>query len=187
MLTQPERHWPFAWNPRRLTVEHMNALDLRLEDESVDAVFSSSSVEHFGQREDVARSLDEAFRVLKPGGVLSVSSEFRLRGDRPGVPGVLMFDMDDIDGVFLGSRDWTLIEPFDLTVSAATMATAAEFKKVANDQGSQIARVGGLWTHHIEYAQYPHIVLSLQKRTFTSFHLALRKAGELPRSAIQHA
>jgi FkbM family methyltransferase len=175
MLTNPERHWPFAWNPRRLTVAHMNALDLRVETESVDAIFSSSSVEHFGQRSDVARSLDEAFRVLKPGGVLSVSTEFRLRGERPGIPGVLMFDQDDIETVFLGSRDWGLIEPFDPTVSAATMATEADFKKVVADQEIQVARFGGHWTHHLEF-EYPHIVLSLPKRTFTSFHLALRKA-----------
>lgn len=180
MLTNPGFHWPFAMNPNRLTVEHMNALGLRLEDESVDAIFSSSSIEHFGQRGDVARALDEAFRVLSPGGVLSVSSEFRLRGERPGVPGALMFDEDDIDRLFLGSRDWSLIEPFDPRVSGATMATVTDFERVANDQLSQVARYGGHWTHHIEFAHYPHIVLSFPKHTFTSFHLALRKAGKPP-------
>ena len=187
MLTNPEFHWPFTMNSNRLTVEHMDALALRLEDESVDAIFSSSSVEHFGQRSDVARALDQAFRVLRPGGVLSVSSEFRLRGERPGVPGVLMFDEDDIDKLFLGTRDWSLIEPFDPNASVATMATVADFNRVVNDQGSQVARYGGLWTHHVEFAQYPHIVLSFPRHTFTSFHLALRKAGELPRKRTRRA
>jgi hypothetical protein len=140
-------------------------------------VFSSSSIEHFGDRGDVQRAMDEAFRVLEPGGILSVSSEFRLKGDRPGLPGTLLFDVDDVYDLFVGNRDWALLGPFDGSTSEATLATAISFMDAAADQQVQVARLGGLWTHHIAYQRYPHLVLRHRACTFTSFHLALRKAS----------
>lgn len=177
MLTDPGRHWPFPWEPDRLEVRHMDALHLELPDASFDGVFSSSSIEHFGERSDVRRALDEIFRVLRPGGVLSLSTEFRISGPPPGVPGVLMFGADEIEDLFVGGRDWSLLEPFDRSVSAATLATEAPFAEVAAAQQVQIDRAGGLWTHLLRHDRYPHIVLDLAGRVFTSFHLALRKHG----------
>ena len=175
MLVNPGGHWPFLWDPTRLRVEDMSALALDLPDESVSGVFSSSSIEHFGDRNDVAKSLDEVWRVLRPGGILSISTEFRLEGDRPGIPGALLFDQEDVRTIFLGKRKWSLVEPFDDSVSPATWGSLSPFLDVAEDQNRQVARLGGLWTHHVTYARYPHILLEHQGRTFTSFHLALRK------------
>jgi FkbM family methyltransferase len=175
MLVNPGGHWPFLWDPTRLRVEDMNALALDLPDESVSGVFSSSSIEHFGDRNDVAKSLDEAWRVLRPGGILSISTEFRLEGERPGIPGALLFDQEDVRTIFLGERKWSFVEPFDDSVSPATWGSLSPFLDVAEDQNRQVARLGGLWTHHVTYARYPHILLEHQGRTFTSFHLALRK------------
>src|ERR1044072_2794087 len=64
MLSEPELFAPPpppGWNPRRLVAQHMDALDLRYEDESFDAVFSSSSIEHFGTFSDVRRSIEEIY------------------------------------------------------------------------------------------------------------------------------
>ena len=91
MLTDPDLHWPFEWNPRRLVVQHMDALDLRYEDESFDGVFSGSSIEHFGGHAEAERSMDEMFRVLRPGGICAIATEFRLAGPSPGLPGCLLF------------------------------------------------------------------------------------------------
>ena len=155
----------------------MDALDLDLPDGSFDGVFSSSSVEHFGERADVGRALDEIFRVLRPGGVLSVSTEFRISGPPPGFPGVLLFGADEISELFVGDRDWSLLEPFDPSVSAATAATVVPFAEVSAAQQAKVDRMGGLWMHRLDYDGAPHIVLEHQGRVFTSFHLALRKHG----------
>jgi glycosyltransferase involved in cell wall biosynthesis/SAM-dependent methyltransferase len=176
MLTDPGAHWPLVWAPERLEVRHMDAMELKLEDESFGGVFSSSSIEHFGDRVDVERAIDEVFRVLEPGGIFSVSSEFRLGGSRRDIPGALIFDLDDVHELFVGRRDWELVEPFDPSVSEATMASAISLTDAAADQMGQVARLGGLWQHHITYRRYPHLVLRAGESTFTSFHLALRKS-----------
>lgn len=80
MLIEPGRYAGGAWNPRRLVVQHMSGLDLQYEDCSFDGIYSSGSIEHFGTLADVARAASEMCRVLKPGGVAALSTEFRLSG-----------------------------------------------------------------------------------------------------------
>jgi SAM-dependent methyltransferase len=175
MLTDPGWHWPFAWHPERLRVAHMNALDLRFPAESFHAIFSSSSIEHVGGRRSIARSLDEMYRVLAPGGILSISSEYRIAGPPPGIPGVAMFDAQDIDELFVAEREWSLLDPFNDSISPSTLETVADFATVNDDQRRQVDELGGHYTHLLEFASYPHIVLSRPPHVFTSFHVALRK------------
>ncbi|HEV2760400.1 MAG TPA: class I SAM-dependent methyltransferase, partial [Acidimicrobiales bacterium] len=175
MLDDPYEHWPFEWNPRRLVVQHMDALDLRYEDESFDGVFSSSSIEHFGGHPEVERSMDEMFRVLRPGGVCAVTTEFRLAGPSPGIPGCLMFDPDELASRLIGDRAWTLISPLDLSVSDATLRTRVDVAGVVAQQLAQCDRDGGWFTHKLDYEHFPHIVMGFGEFTFTSIHLALRK------------
>ena len=80
MLTEPGQFWPGPWRGSRLTVQHMDGRDLQYDDESFDAVFSAGSIEHFGDLDDIARAASEACRVLKPGGVCSLSTEFLVSG-----------------------------------------------------------------------------------------------------------
>lgn len=44
------------------------------------------------------------------------------------------------------------------------------------DQQRQVREFNGYYTHLLEFASYPHIVLSRPPHVFTSFHLALRKS-----------
>ena len=86
------------WNPRRLVVQHMDALDLRCEDETFDGVFSCGSIEHFGTLENVAQAAREMARVLKPGGTMTVSTEFRISGPPGlGIPGAILFTREMIE------------------------------------------------------------------------------------------
>ena len=177
MLTDPGWHWPFAWRPRRLEVVHMDARELRFPDESFRGIFSSSSIEHFGDRRSIARALDEMHRVLAPGGVLSISSEYRIAGPRPGIPGAALFDAEDLEELFVGGRTWKPVDQFDGSISSETIDTSLDLAEVIADQDRQIHELGGYWTHLIEFERYPHIVLTCPSHVFTSFHLALQKDG----------
>jgi SAM-dependent methyltransferase len=175
MLVDPGRHWPGPWKRRRLVALHMDARTLEFEDDCVDAVFSSSSLEHFGGEDDVAQAMDEMFRVLKPGGVLTLSTELRLAGPPPGLPGILLFDEAQIRELVVGARDWDLLSPLRLDVSAATMATEQSFAEAAADVERHVAQHGELIFHQLDWSGYPHIVLRDGERAWTSVHLGLRK------------
>jgi SAM-dependent methyltransferase len=175
MLYEPGRHWPGPWNQRRLVVQHMNALALHYEDASFDGIFSSSSLEHFGTHEDVRRSMAEMFRVLKPGGLLSLSTEFRIEGPPPGMPGVLMFDRRDIESVIIGDLAWDLVSPLDLDVSPATRRTEALFSDALKDLGEHTRKNSHIVFHRLDWSRYPHVVLREKNLVWTSVHIALRK------------
>jgi SAM-dependent methyltransferase len=75
MLEDPSAHAPFPYREDRLDVRWMDARRLELPDESFDLVFSLSSFEHFGGRDDVAAAARELGRVLRPGGHAFVVTE----------------------------------------------------------------------------------------------------------------
>ena len=160
MLASPGEHAFLPWNEQRLVVQHMNALDLHYEDESFDGVFSSSSIEHFGEWEHVQRALAEIWRVLKPGGIATLTTEFRLRGRKRGFPGVLVFSAAELDNVIIRPLPWELVEPLDLRLSESTLATEVTL-------ADTIAGTA---------PDFPHIVVRNGRILFTSVHLALRKS-----------
>lgn len=167
MLTDPGRHWAGEWNPRRVVVQHMDALDLRYEDGSFDAVFSSGSIEHFGGHEEVHRAAREMHRVLRPGGVAVVSTEFRLEGPSPGLPGIMMLDRGDLTELLFEGVDWEPMSELDTSISEETLSTVTDLADAVAD------RAAG----RPEWSTYPHIVLRHDGHLFTSVHLAFRKAA----------
>jgi SAM-dependent methyltransferase len=157
---------PFAscpWNPRRLVVQHMDGRELRYEHESFDGVFSSSSIEHFGELDDVRQALAEMERVLRPGGIAALSTEYRLGGELRSLPGTLMFDAPELLSL-LAEPSWELVEPLRVEVSEATLAGVVDFDEAAAD-----LRAGRDWS------RYPHIVLTAGV-TWTSAHVVLLKS-----------
>lgn len=124
MLVDPVDFAPrnYAWNARRLVVQHMNAFDLRYDDNSFDGVFSCGSIEHFGTLENVAEAAAEMARVLKPGGILALATEFRLSGPEEGVgiPGAILFTPDHIQKYIV---DASGLVPVDNMVTESTPAT----------------------------------------------------------------
>jgi SAM-dependent methyltransferase len=167
MLTDPGRYWDGSWNPERLEVRHMNGLDLQFEDESFDAIFSSSSIEHFGGWKDVRRSIEEMFRVLRPGGVAALATEFRIGGDTMGMPGALMFNEAEARALMMDGLWWDPATPFDTAISDETIASAVPFQEAIADGRKQVRY----------WSRYPHVVLRDGQLVWTSMHVALVKSN----------
>lgn len=136
-----------AWNPRRLVVQHMNALDLLYEDESFDGVFSCGSIEHFGSLLDVARAAREIGRVLKPGGVAVIATELRIDGpaDRVGFPGVIVFTPEMLLNYVVEPSGLQLVDEPDWATDAETASGAYPLVE-AVEQGLRTRSVA--LTHH---------------------------------------
>jgi SAM-dependent methyltransferase len=165
MLASPERFWGGRWNPRRLVVQHMDATDLRYEDGSFDGVFSSSSIEHFGTDQTVRRSAEEMCRVLRPGGICSVSTEFRIRGGGEGIHEIRLFSDVELQRLLVEDLPWDLVDPLDLTLSTTTAQVEVNFLEASDD----VIKGRPNWS------TYPHIVLTAGGYAWTSVHLALRR------------
>ena len=129
MLIDPGKFWEGDWEPDRLEVRDMNALELDFADDSFDGVFSSSSIEHFGGFGEIRRSIEEIYRVLRPGGVAALATEFRLEGDGHGWPGVYLFDEAALRAAIFDGLWWDPATPLDTTVSDATRRAPVELQE----------------------------------------------------------
>jgi Methylase involved in ubiquinone/menaquinone biosynthesis len=184
MLHAPEGETTLDWNPRRLVVQHMNALELRYEDNSFDGIFSSGSIEHFGGLDDIHRSVEEMYRVVRPGGVVALATEFRLAGPPPGLPGTVLFDESELRQVLLTDLDWELASPLDFSISDETMAAPVDFDSlfevlsgptIADRVKTRLGRQAPPPAIRHLPTPYPHIVLRKGEHLWTSVHVALIK------------
>jgi SAM-dependent methyltransferase len=170
MLVDPTGRWPGPWRPRRLVVQHMDARELRYDDGTFDAIFSSGSIEHFGTLDDIARACAEAFRVLRPGGVLAIATEFLIVGEPLRYPSAVMFTEELLWEVLIGDHNWKPLTELDLAVSAATRATELDVPtEVEPEYERHIRRHNGrIVFHELELSRYPHVVLRVGENLFTS-------------------
>jgi SAM-dependent methyltransferase len=168
MLADPGRFWDGPWDPKRLVVHHMDARELRYPDESFDGIFSSSSIEHFGELDDVRRSVEEMYRVLRPGGIAAIATEFLLEGPTPGWEGLHLFERSTLTRLLLDGLHWELASPFDTTISQKTLRSPVDLQEALTEQAS--GKRG--------WSQYPHIVLRDGPFLWTSVHLALLKPAD---------
>lgn len=175
MLLSPEQHWPGEWDRRRLVAQHMDALELRYPDDTFDGIFSSSSIEHFGSLENMEQAVREMYRVLKPGGICTVSTEYRLEGPSPGLPGCLMLDPELIRRHIVGDLGWRLVDELDTTVTPATRAAVVDNDLYLKAWEDHFAAHGRAVWHELDLPGYPQVVLRNGEHVFTSVHLALRK------------
>jgi SAM-dependent methyltransferase len=162
MLTIPGMHASGPWNPRRLVVQHMDALALEYDDDSFDGVFCTSSIEHYGDHYALERAVAEIWRVLKPGGIATLTTEYRLEGPGPGLPGTLLLDAAELDELIIKPHAWRLVEPLDTHLSEATLTTELPLDDSVD--------------------RYPHVVLRHGQHLFTSVQVTLRKQRSLRRA-----
>ena len=177
MLVDPSPQWPGPWDRRRLVVQHMDGRELLYIDGAFDGAFSCSSLEHFGNHDDIRRACDELCRVVRPGGVVGLSTELRLAGDGDGMPGTLLFSPEQLTELVIAGRPWELMGPARLTPSPATLETATPLEMSIADLTAHIDKHGEIHFHELDWSRYPQIVLTHGEYVFTSVHLTLRRTG----------
>jgi len=111
-LTAPQQFAPFRYHEDRLRGLPADGLALPFGDATFDVVYSLSSIEHFGGHDKAALAIGEMARVLTPGGVVCVATEYVMEGGQHGE----YFTEDDLTHwILAASPDLSLVEPIDLT------------------------------------------------------------------------
>ncbi|HEV2759025.1 MAG TPA: class I SAM-dependent methyltransferase [Acidimicrobiales bacterium] len=191
MLLDPAAVAPTEFDVDRLVVQHMDGRRLLYPDDTFDGIFSSGSIEHFGDFNDVAAAAHEMGRVLKPGGVLSLSTEFKLAGPPGGIgwPGsTLLFSAEDLQRFIVEASGLELVDELHPGVSDETLSAPRDITRVIDDRrlrqtGGPDAPVSDATT----WDDRPHIVLLHDGYVFTSVHLTLRKTERYPWPANEWA
>lgn len=168
MLADPGAHAPaYAWRPERLTVLHMDGRTLEFPDASFDAVFTVSSIEHFGSHRDIVRASSEIGRVLRPRGSAIIVTECAVRlhplatvRRRAALREV--FSPSELERLIIAPSGLQMMQPLDLTLSPETW----ENLTTPQPDGSLRSTTG---------EQYPLILVRVGRSVFTSVCLVLVK------------
>lgn len=162
--------YPGAFKPAGLECEHHRIIprhaDMRklpFMDDTFDGVFSSGSIEHVGQEgipdyDAIRNAAEEIARVTKPGGIISLSTEWKIAGNGWGWSHIRLFDADTIMRVIVEPSGCELIDEPDWSFDGE-LHDALDLD---------------------EAIRHPHLqtgsaALSSHGYVFTSVHLALRK------------
>lgn len=164
MLVNPAQYCPtnITCDLRKLVVQHMDGRFLRYPDDRFDVVICDSSIEHFGALGHIEQAAREMGRVLKPGGLAIIVTEFMLSGPGDGWPGTKVFSHSRLQEHILNPSGLRLLDELDLSVSEATLQTATPLSHVIEG-------------HTIDPDTFREVVLNFDGYTFTSVHLALVK------------
>jgi SAM-dependent methyltransferase len=171
MLTNPDAHAPYDYIRNNLNVQIMSGTDLKYADNTFDGVFTYSSIEHFGGKENAKKCIQEIERVLKPGGVASIATEFfvgdcvcdllKARKKYSKFPIKMfnryiilneMFTKDEFEEYILNATDMKPTSPIDYTADKSTVIQ-----------------------YPIKKQYDTHITLELAGIQWSSIHVALQK------------
>jgi SAM-dependent methyltransferase len=163
MLTSPDQFAQNPYNRNHLVVQFMNALDLCHDSGTFDIVFSLSSIEHFGGTEAAATALREMHRVAKPGGIVMLTTECIVNGAAPlSIPDLQLFTPAMIQELAASAPGLQLVEDIDFTIGAETLRCVMSLPQAVADAAKGFSR-------------YPHVLLEMEGRYFTSLSLFWRK------------
>lgn len=160
-LKNPAKYADVPCNPQRIIPQHVDMTNIPYPDNTFDGIFSSGSIEHVGTNGKpdygaIAQAAKEIGRVVKPGGIISLSTEWKLAGDGWGWANVVLFTEETLMKYIAEPSGCELVdEPdwsFDGDVKDAVTIPQVVSGKVP-----------------VEY------VLREGDFVFTSIHLALRK------------
>jgi SAM-dependent methyltransferase len=178
MLVAPELFSPIEFRADHLVVQHMDARMLRFPDEMFDGIYSSGSIEHFGSLQFVANAAYEMGRVLKPGGVLAIATEYKVSGPPGGDgwdPNVLIMSQERIGQYIVNASGLEPVDSFEPNLSAETLS-------VRRDLGAFLAGTTGPFDSARKIAFYPNLVLYHEGYLFCSVAIVMQKSATYPRT-----
>jgi SAM-dependent methyltransferase len=144
----------------------MDGTNLEFPSESFDIAFSFSSIEHFGggrNHSGALRSLREIERVLKPGGLAVITTEYIINDkEHPEFFNKRTIYSDLIDKL----ERLKLVEPLDLRITTKTLDTVIDFFTIDSN-----------WDKLDNDYKKTHPVILIRARNilFTSIMLVFRK------------
>jgi SAM-dependent methyltransferase len=161
----PKKYAPFPYKEDALTVLRMDGTKLEFPSESFDIAFSFSSIEHFGGKNHsgALRSLKEIERVLKPGGLAVITTEYIINDKEH----LEFFNRRTIYSDLIDKLErLKLVEPLDLRITSKTLDTVIDYSSI-----------GVSWNNiNNDYKRtHPHIVLRIKNILFTSIMLVFQK------------
>jgi SAM-dependent methyltransferase len=114
---------PFPYQADRLLVQQMDMTQIAYPDQSFDFVWSCCSIEHVNNFQDLHKVYAEIHRVLKPGGIAALTTEYNPTELRSYEPNMLFTDRPWIDRWLTGSnpliQGFEQLDPIDFSLSPA--------------------------------------------------------------------
>jgi SAM-dependent methyltransferase len=150
VIKRPADYAPFAYRQDRLVFLKMDGRHLAFGDATFDVAYSLSSIEHFGGLAGAQAAVDEMARVLKPGGVLVLATEYMLSG----APHDEVFQPADLHALIRRSG-LRLVQPIDEQVYQRYEYVAVDLYK--------------------NRFQTPHMVVRMGETVFTTVMMFLEK------------
>jgi SAM-dependent methyltransferase len=151
VLARPSDYAPFPYRQAHLSFVRMDGCVAGFLDATFDIVYSLSSIEHFGGIEQAIESVNEMARVLKPGGILALATEYVIAGP----PREETFQPAEIVRL-VQHPHLHLVEPIDDAVYRRYRFDAVDLERTP--------------------LQAPHMVVRLGDTVFTSVMMFLRKS-----------
>lgn len=153
-LKAPHRFAPYEYPRERLKSLYMDALNLEFPADTFDFAFSLSSVEHFGDAKEVVRALQEMNRVVRPGGIVMITTECSLNGKKAHD----LFLPSELRQIIRDSG-LRLVEEIDFGIDPRSLECVLDMRRDSLDS-------------------LPHITLKSLGAVFTSISLVFQKEGD---------
>jgi ubiquinone/menaquinone biosynthesis C-methylase UbiE len=151
VLSRPHDYAPFPYREDHLVFVRMDARQLAIAGATFDLAYSLSSIEHFGGLEGGIKALEEMRRVLKPGGILALATEYVIGGP----PHEETFTPSEFARL-IDRPGLRLVAPFDDRVCARYEYTAVDLYRNPH--------------------QAPHMVVRFDDTVFTTAFVFMRKS-----------
>ena len=170
-LENPSIHAPSPYDERAMTVSRMDATKkFAFPSDSFDIAFSFSSIEHFGgeNHSGALSSMKEIERVLKPGGIAVISTEYIINDkSAPDLTNQFYNRQTIYSDLVDRLETMRLVEPLDLRLTAKTLDTVMDVRDAEKwDKGVFDEKYK---------AMHPYILLRARDVLLTSVMLVFQK------------